>query len=141
GLSLDGRGRVVIFFLERTRDGIGEAEILKGGQKGDLSIIKGRSPALIGQERAKVSWRHPRVWGVGFGWLKGQARNRWTGSEHAARSDPVIPWVVGFIWNANAALSRLIALPFLTRLRNQRKSPPSPLFGGNRQVAMQKMAA
>src|SRR6202022_3961651 len=25
GLSLDGRGRVVIFFLERTRDGIGEA--------------------------------------------------------------------------------------------------------------------
>ena len=33
GLSLDGRGREVVFFLERTRDWIGEAEILKGGQK------------------------------------------------------------------------------------------------------------
>ena len=31
------------------------------------------------------------------------------------------------------------ALPFLTRLRNQRKSPPFPLFGGNRLVAMQKL--
>ena len=33
GLGLDGRGREIIFFLERTRDWIGEAEILKGGQK------------------------------------------------------------------------------------------------------------
>ena len=33
GLSLDGRGREVILFFERTRDGIGEAEILKGSQK------------------------------------------------------------------------------------------------------------
>ena len=33
GLSLDGRGREIILFFERTRDGIGEAEILKGGQK------------------------------------------------------------------------------------------------------------
>ena len=40
GLSLDGRGREVILFLERTRDGIGEAEILKGGQKLVLSIMK-----------------------------------------------------------------------------------------------------
>ena len=33
GLGLDGRGREVIFFLEGTRNGIGKAEILKGGQK------------------------------------------------------------------------------------------------------------
>ena len=33
GLGLDGGGREVILFFERTRDGIGEAEILKGGQK------------------------------------------------------------------------------------------------------------
>jgi len=31
GLGLDGRGRVVIFFLECTRNGFGKAEILKGG--------------------------------------------------------------------------------------------------------------
>ena len=34
GLSLDGGGRDVIFFFKCTRDWIGEAEILKGGQKG-----------------------------------------------------------------------------------------------------------
>ncbi len=33
GLSLDGRGRHIVFFCKRTRDGIGKAEILKGGQK------------------------------------------------------------------------------------------------------------
>jgi hypothetical protein len=33
GLGLDGCGGEVIFFLKGTRDGIGEAEILKGGQK------------------------------------------------------------------------------------------------------------
>jgi hypothetical protein len=55
GLSLDGGGRDVIFFFKCTRDGIGEAEILKGGQKVGLSIIKGRRPAVIGQERARVS--------------------------------------------------------------------------------------
>ena len=33
GLGLDGGGRVVIFFLECTRNGFGKAEILKGGQK------------------------------------------------------------------------------------------------------------
>src|SRR5260370_7873670 len=33
GLSLDGRGREIILFFERTRDWIGEAQILKGGQK------------------------------------------------------------------------------------------------------------
>ena len=34
GLGLDGSGRDVVFFFERTRDWIGKAEILKGGQKG-----------------------------------------------------------------------------------------------------------
>ena len=34
GLGLDGSGRDVVFFCERTRDWIGKAEILKGGQKG-----------------------------------------------------------------------------------------------------------
>ena len=38
GLSLDGRGRQIILFFKRTRNGIGEAEILKGGQKGVLSM-------------------------------------------------------------------------------------------------------
>ena len=38
GLGLDRRGRVVIFFLECTRNGFGKAEILKGGQKRVLSI-------------------------------------------------------------------------------------------------------
>ena len=33
GLGLDGRRGEVIFFLEGTRNGIGKAEILKGGQK------------------------------------------------------------------------------------------------------------
>ena len=54
GLGLDGRGRVVIFFLECTRDGIGEAEILKGGQKWVLSIKKAGA-RLHGQVRARVS--------------------------------------------------------------------------------------
>ena len=45
GLSLDGGGREVVLFFEGTRDGIGEAEILKGGQKRVLSIKKGRRPA------------------------------------------------------------------------------------------------
>src|SRR6202022_2702335 len=55
GLSLDGRGRVVIFFLERTRDGIGEAEILKGGQKVGSFHCKRQAPGGIRQERARVS--------------------------------------------------------------------------------------
>ena len=33
GLSLDGRRDELVLFAKRTRDGIGEAEILKGGQK------------------------------------------------------------------------------------------------------------
>jgi hypothetical protein len=33
GLGLDGRGRQIVLFCKRTRDGIGKAEILKGGQK------------------------------------------------------------------------------------------------------------
>ncbi len=38
GLRLDRRRGEVIFFLERTGDGIGKAEILKGGQKVGLSM-------------------------------------------------------------------------------------------------------
>ncbi len=34
GLGLDGGGRDVVFVFEGTREWIGEAEILKGGQKG-----------------------------------------------------------------------------------------------------------
>ena len=70
-----------------------------------LSIMKAGARRLQPGAR-EGCLRHPRVWGVGFGWLKGQARNRWTGSEHAARDDPVIPWVVQSIWNTNTALSR-----------------------------------
>jgi len=70
-----------------------------------LSIIMGRRPAASLGTRESV-WRHPRVWGVDWGWLKGQARNRWTGSEHAARGDPMILRVLGTIWNMNAAVSR-----------------------------------
>ena len=44
GLSLDGRGRQIILFLERTRDGIGEAEILKGGQKVGTFHCKRQAP-------------------------------------------------------------------------------------------------
>jgi len=65
-----------------------------------------QAPGGYRQERAKVSSRHPRVWGVGFGWLKGQARNRNHGSEHAARKDLMILKVVRLIWSTNAALSR-----------------------------------
>ena len=66
GLSLDGRGRQIILFLERTRDGIGKTEILKGGQKVGSFHYKRQAPGrLIRQERARVS-RHPRVWGIGF---------------------------------------------------------------------------
>ena len=63
GLGLDGRGREVIFFLECTRDGIGEAEILKGGQKMGSFHYKGRRPAVYGQERAR-GVRDTRVFGA-----------------------------------------------------------------------------
>ena len=64
GLGLDGRGRQIIFFLERTRDWIGKAEILKGGQKVVLSI-KTAGARLQCQERAEGVRDNPRVWGVG----------------------------------------------------------------------------
>jgi hypothetical protein len=65
-LGLDGCGRVIILFLERTRDGIGEAEILKGGQKVGSFHYKREAPG--GQPGAgEGCQRHPRVWGVGFG--------------------------------------------------------------------------
>ena len=52
GLGLDGSGREIVFFSKRTGDGIGEAEILKGGQKVVLSISKKQAPDRNRQERA-----------------------------------------------------------------------------------------
>ena len=63
GLSLDRRGREIILFLERTRDGIGEAEILKGGQKVGSFHYKRQAPGGIGQERAR-GVRDTRVFGA-----------------------------------------------------------------------------
>ena len=74
GLSLDGRGREVAFFLERTRDGIGEAEILKGGQKVGSFHCKGQAPGRSSARAREGCRRHPRVWGVGFCWLKGASQ-------------------------------------------------------------------
>jgi hypothetical protein len=62
-LSLDGRGREIILFFERTRDGIGEAEILKGGQKGVSFHYKRQAPGTVGQERAR-GVRDTRVFGA-----------------------------------------------------------------------------
>jgi hypothetical protein len=67
GLSLDGRGREIILFLERTRDWIGKAEILKGGQKAGSFHYKGQAPGIVAARSARGCQRHPRVWGVGFG--------------------------------------------------------------------------
>jgi hypothetical protein len=52
-LSLDGRGREVILFLEGTRDGIGEAEILKGGQKVGSFHYEWQAPGGNRWERAR----------------------------------------------------------------------------------------
>src|SRR3982074_2959717 len=62
GLSLDGCGREIILFFERTRDGIGEAEILKGGQKVGTFHYKGRRPAVSPGAREGV--RDTRVFGA-----------------------------------------------------------------------------
>ena len=53
GLGLDGRGRVVIFFLERTRNGFGKAEILKEEVKrGFFPLTKaGARPRSAGSAR------------------------------------------------------------------------------------------
>ena len=67
GLGLDGGGREIVLFFERTRDGIGKAEILKGGQKVGSFHYKRQAPGGSRQERARGCQRHPRVWGVGFG--------------------------------------------------------------------------
>jgi hypothetical protein len=55
GLGLNGRGREIILFFERTRDGFGQAEILKGGQKVGSFHYKRQAPGGISQERARVS--------------------------------------------------------------------------------------
>jgi hypothetical protein len=54
-LGLDWRGRGVILFFERTRNGFGEAEILKGGQKDGSFHYKRQAPGHVSQERARVS--------------------------------------------------------------------------------------
>ena len=63
GLSLDGRGREIILFLERTRDGIGEAEILKGGQKVGSFHYKRQAPGGD-QPGAREGVRDTRVFGA-----------------------------------------------------------------------------
>src|SRR5712672_1463028 len=63
GLSLDGRGREIILFLERTREGIGKAEILKGGQKVGSFHYKRQAPGGFSQERAR-GVRDTRVFGA-----------------------------------------------------------------------------
>ena len=63
GLSLDGCGREIILFFERTRDGIGEAEILKGGQKAGSFHYKRQAPGGVRQERARGA-RDTRVFGA-----------------------------------------------------------------------------
>src|SRR3979490_3088431 len=63
GLSLDRRGREVILFFERTRDGIGKAEILKGGQKVGSFHYEWQAPDGNRQERAR-GVRDTRVLGA-----------------------------------------------------------------------------
>src|SRR3977135_3480280 len=63
GLSLDRRGREIILFLEGARDGIGKAEILKGGQKVGSFHYKRQAPDGIRQERAR-GVRDTRVFGA-----------------------------------------------------------------------------
>jgi hypothetical protein len=64
GLSLDRRGREIILFLEGTRDGIGKAEILKGGLKAGSFHYKRQAPDGIRQERARGGVRDTRVFGA-----------------------------------------------------------------------------
>src|SRR6267154_1658177 len=68
GLSLDRRGREIILFLEGTRDGIGEAEILKGGQKVGSFHYKRQAPGGDRQERARGCLETPACLGRRF-WL------------------------------------------------------------------------
>src|ERR1700694_147280 len=63
GLSLDRGGREIILFLERTRDGIGEAEILKGGQKVGSFHYKRHAPGGDREGRAR-GVRDTRVFGA-----------------------------------------------------------------------------
>src|SRR5260221_11910677 len=63
GLSLDGGGREIILFFERTRDGIGKAEILKGGQKVGSFHYKRQAPGGSRQERVR-GVRDTRVFGA-----------------------------------------------------------------------------
>ena len=62
GLGLDRGGREIIFFFKRTRDGIGEAEILKGGQKEGSFHYKSRRPAF--QPGAREGVKNTRVFGA-----------------------------------------------------------------------------
>src|ERR1700727_2542672 len=59
GLSLDGRGRQIILFLERTRDGIGKAEILKGGQKVGSFHYKRQAPGRLSARSARGGLNTP----------------------------------------------------------------------------------
>src|ERR1700761_3788766 len=66
GLSLDWRGCEVIFFLEGTRNGIGEAEILKGGQKVVSFHTKTQAPDNVSRGRARGVSETPACLGRRF---------------------------------------------------------------------------
>jgi len=105
GLSLDGRGRQIILFGERTGDGIGKAEILKGGQKG-VSFIKSRKrPGGIAGTRDGCL-ETPACRGRRWRLAEGASQKPLGGSEHAARDDLMILKVLWLIWSTNAAVSR-----------------------------------
>ena len=61
GLGLDGGGGEVVFFTKRSRDQVGEAEILEGGQKGGVFHKAAGAPAI--DARRGVSIRSTRVFG------------------------------------------------------------------------------
>src|SRR3979411_652884 len=73
GLSLDGCGREVILFFECTRDGIGKAEVLKGGQKEGSFHYKRQAPCELSEAGAGVS--ETRVCSGGRFWL-GERRSQ-----------------------------------------------------------------
>ncbi len=75
GLGLDGGRRQIIFFSERAGDGIGEAEILKGGQKVVLSIKAVIVPGKIAWNRMKHSGT-PACLGRQAGLAERRARSR-----------------------------------------------------------------
>jgi hypothetical protein len=63
---------VVVFLAKRTGDGVGQAEILKGGQKVVLSMRQVQPPGL--KRRSGRNIKNARVPGASFCWLKGASQ-------------------------------------------------------------------